>query len=869
MSTPPPLSAERPLSGAAKATLVVSASSVILLCYASYLAAMLLLLLLLACETILAIAGARFGMAGFVINMMKRQTPLLGILYRSFWLGQGTDYRIAIQSKDAPKLFALLGDLSARLQIAPPDEVSIEMNSGAWVRLPGLRRGAGKTILGIGYDLLAGLSISEVEAVMAHEMTHAKLVQRGLKQWLNAGLARTVRVASGLSQMVDAGRQAKQASTLATLFLHCAGPLASLAARLVAKYSRQDEFEADRGAAELCGAEPLRTSLQRLEAMEEKLARLPWPERVAQLQLDESFSQWLIRELSTPTSSREHAIRTTVHDPFSTHPSLHDRIAALPASTSARRDEESGIQLLAAPDQIADRLMTEIQRVVAEQEQKDTQTISKWARKTQRSTSIQIRWQQLPSIPLMFLGIIFGVVTFADGFNPISALTALVLGAAAVWSWRLGRYKDNRTLPVPSFSDLKRAWQAEAPPNLAEREKQLESELTKTIAAETKKRRQIAVLLDHGYAALGRCDYLSAHVATRLALDRDGKSIEAALGMAIAAAGLQFYDQTGAMLGFVRDKVGFHTPATLWGAAWALTLLGDWEHAEAMLWRKHEQDPANTTFLALLALAQLRRNKLQSAAANTTRALAIDGNQTAVVTLLVETLLDAGRLRDAARHLEQLEPLARGDTELALLQVRLNLLRRRFDLARQWAATLRANDASPKWLIRLGTLFQNARLDDDAGSFLHEALQVGHYPESHLELARLATSRRDTAVARSHLLAALNVEKKLGEKATGPLPLFHHTLAALIQQEEPRSDCRAWIATFPSGEPPTTPAALSKRSFFIYAPDQTAAENYADTILVSMQPTNPPARAATLHWKPAPKDQQPVRPVRPGVEYVL
>jgi Zn-dependent protease with chaperone function len=259
MKKQPDFPTEQPRSGAAKIALLLSASAVILLCYFAYAVAMLLLAVLLAGEFALLVAGARFGLAGFMAKVMRRHAPLLGIFFRSFWLGKGTDYGITIRAADAPGLFALLEDLSSRLKIAPPHEVFVEMNSGAWVRLRGFRRGAGRTVLGIGYDLLAGLSTAEVEAVMAHEMAHAKLVRRGLKHTLNGGLARTVRVAGGLSELVEAYRRSKQEFFLATQWLRAAGGLAALAARLVAKYSRQDEFEADRGAAELCGAAPLRS----------------------------------------------------------------------------------------------------------------------------------------------------------------------------------------------------------------------------------------------------------------------------------------------------------------------------------------------------------------------------------------------------------------------------------------------------------------------------------------------------------------------------------------------------------------------------------------------------------------------------------
>ena len=37
-----------------------------------------------------------------------------------------------------------------------PPQVFLEMGAGAWVRLRGYRRGAGKVALGLGFDLLAG-----------------------------------------------------------------------------------------------------------------------------------------------------------------------------------------------------------------------------------------------------------------------------------------------------------------------------------------------------------------------------------------------------------------------------------------------------------------------------------------------------------------------------------------------------------------------------------------------------------------------------------------------------------------------------------------------------------------------------------------
>src|SRR5207244_13507975 len=136
--------------------------------------------------------------------------------------------------------------------------------------------------------------------------------------------------------------------------------------------SRQDDVAADRVAVELCGAAAIRSALARLEVLDEVVTRLPWSERLARLQPGEAFTAWLVNELTGPGGgdggeSLAHAV-----DPYSTHPALRDRLAALPADDTPLRDSRPGIALLADPDSLAGRLAAEIQRVIAVQERKDT-----------------------------------------------------------------------------------------------------------------------------------------------------------------------------------------------------------------------------------------------------------------------------------------------------------------------------------------------------------------------------------------------------------------------------------------------------------------------------------------------------------------
>src|SRR3989442_10570797 len=102
------------------------------------------------------------------------------------------------------------------------------------------------------------------------------------------------------------------------------------AARLVATYSRQDEFAADRGAVELCGAGAIKSALGRLEVLDEAASSLPWSERLARLQPGEAFTAWLLSELTRPGRGRGRGALPHAGDPYSTHPALRGRVGALP-----------------------------------------------------------------------------------------------------------------------------------------------------------------------------------------------------------------------------------------------------------------------------------------------------------------------------------------------------------------------------------------------------------------------------------------------------------------------------------------------------------------------------------------------------------
>jgi len=289
---------EKPLGPGARAGLVVNAGLTIFLFYLIAVLFMVGLSAIALLLLIVAVGAARFGLASAVTRVLQIPLRLMGILARRLWLATTPTYQLALTPNDAPGLFEMSRALSRRAALAAPESIAIEMHVNAWVLLRGYRRGRGRTRLGIGFDLLAGLTVSEVEAVLAHELTHARLVQRGFSRWLKKGLARLSQVTTELSACANAYRRANARSDLADTTFQAFDGLTRRAARLVATYARQDEFAADRGAVDLCGAAAVRSALSRLEALDDVVSALPWSERLARLQPGEAFTAWLVSELA-------------------------------------------------------------------------------------------------------------------------------------------------------------------------------------------------------------------------------------------------------------------------------------------------------------------------------------------------------------------------------------------------------------------------------------------------------------------------------------------------------------------------------------------------------------------------------------------
>ena len=546
---------EKPLSGSARFFLFLGAGGTILLSYVVSSVFAVLLTGLLLIEFFVFILLARFGLARLMAGAVGAHISLLVIFFQSVWLKKGTEFRIKLQPPDAPALFDVLKTLCEKAEVEMPHEVLVDMSVNAFVRLKGYRRGAGRTVLGMGYDLLAGLSQWEMEGVLAHEITHAKLVQRGYNKWVNRGLGRIGQLSRGLNAHVEKYSKAKNGVVEpAGYFFRVTDNLGRRAARLVAGCSRQDEFDADRGAAVLCGAGAIRSSLLKLDPLGQHAARLPWNERVARLQVGEGFSEWLVGELAAADFKRDEKAEAPLFFKYSTHPNLADRLAALPATNESVPDSSPAITLLKEPDKVAEALISEIQRVAAEEERKDSKRLRRWSRKS--SMHSRLRPLQTVGVFLILIGAIAGLFMLVASEMSFG-LGGVVVGTIGlgILGFRFGRYRQRLDLAVPDFAILKNAWQN--PPKFNDVQvKAMEVELLARVPTNLNNNKREIQFATIAYQYLARCDYVRAHIAARFCLQANKKSVEGVAALAVAAAALHQVQQVHQSLNYLRRTAG-------------------------------------------------------------------------------------------------------------------------------------------------------------------------------------------------------------------------------------------------------------------------------------------------------------------------
>ena len=449
-------------------------------------------------------------------------------------------------------------------------------------------------------------------------------------------------------------------------------------------------------------------------------------------------------------------------DRYSTHPSLRDRLAALPPDERTLAEGAPAVHLLVSPDAVAARLVEEIHRIAATEEARDSAERRRWVRRLGRAGNLLPI--QVLGAALAGFGLLVAAFSWKTSFNAWELLLgALVVGGGAALV-RIGRYRDKRALPVPDYASVKAAAErTEDAETRKARERDTEADLRKRCAKMTGRQR-VDCLVEAAYGALARCDYLGAHVAARLCLEVDKRSVEARLALAVAWGAFRNVQNANTAMRTVTKATGLHTPSSLWAAGWGYMLLGDWSAAESFLLEAMRLGPDEPRFAAFTASCQLRRGKLQSGVANAKAALAASPEDPQLCKLLANLLTGAGFLKEAQEALSPAWPNGPTDPEFEVLAIRLHLLQGKAEAAQKRTDALLKTTTSADVDIRLGEAYEASRDDVRAGSFFERALEKGHYPEARLGMARLLAHREDRKAARAHLLAAITAGRQVGER---------------------------------------------------------------------------------------------------------
>jgi len=250
---------------------------------------------------------------------------------RSLWVALPAPEGMTLTREQAPQLFALLARIRAKAKGPAIDAVLLDDEFNACImQVPrfGLFGGS-RNYLVIGLPLMQALTLEQFAAVLSHEYGHLSGAHGHFSAWI-------YRLRMTWSRILDAIQERPmRGARLFTSFFRWYVPYFNAYTFVLA---RADEYEADRAAAEVAGAQNAADALVAVELGQRFMSERFWPtflsaaDRLPRpaalpyaqlpLSLDVGFDEndakaWLKAALAEKTGIAD------------THPSLKDRLAAL------------------------------------------------------------------------------------------------------------------------------------------------------------------------------------------------------------------------------------------------------------------------------------------------------------------------------------------------------------------------------------------------------------------------------------------------------------------------------------------------------------------------------------------------------------
>lgn len=301
-----------------------------------YLYVLTILLLLVALVGSL-VAWIVYGKGAFLaLKLAIPVVVLIGLVARALWVRLEAPEGIEASRSSFPQLFATIDEVRAATR-APPAHVVL-LNSAfnaAVVQVPRLGLfGWQRNYLLLGLPLMQQLSVEEFKAVLAHEFGHLSGAHGRFGAWIYRVRVFWDRIATTLQEQQHWG------SFLFVPFFSWYAP--KFAAWSFVK-ARQQEYEADRLAAETSGTRSIASALVRIQLKGEEIDTRFWPAIFAGADDSVAPAAQPYRSLAAPefrrflpdspgALKRALARNTSTAD---THPCLRERMAALAVDAAA------------------------------------------------------------------------------------------------------------------------------------------------------------------------------------------------------------------------------------------------------------------------------------------------------------------------------------------------------------------------------------------------------------------------------------------------------------------------------------------------------------------------------------------------------
>ncbi len=270
--------------------------------------------------------------AGWKLMLVLGCASLLFSLLRALWMRPEAPQGLAVTEKEAPRLFELIEKVRRKTGAPRPDRVLIdgELNAAVWQQPRLGLLGWHRNHLVLGLPLMMGLSTRQLGAVIAHEFGHLRGAHGKLGQWIYRTRRSWYMLALARERASLGGNVADVA--LAFFFRHFFPRFNARAFVL----SRQQEYEADRAAHQIVGAQASGEGLQAIEVQARYLQEEFWPalwRRAASTPSPAAERPYRMLRDAMP-ASLSHAKASSwladglkrLSDVDDTHPSLRDRL---------------------------------------------------------------------------------------------------------------------------------------------------------------------------------------------------------------------------------------------------------------------------------------------------------------------------------------------------------------------------------------------------------------------------------------------------------------------------------------------------------------------------------------------------------------